>query len=138
MAEIEGNTLGQKLNRTTKRIQESAAAAAEGIKKGAVATGGLLGNTYLHMAIIVAGFGMLTASVATMTKFAGDKDNWTALKPQLSTVLGLSLGGALALLLGAALYFTADDDYTVIFSVALSCFAIAISVAAVNVAVITR
>ena len=108
----------------------------ESMKQGV--PGGLLGNTYLHMAVIVAGFGMLTASVATMTKFAGDKDNWTALKPQLATILGLSLGGALALLLGAALYFTANPSNTVIFSMVLSCFAVAMSVAAVNVAVITR
>lgn len=118
------------------KTRNSLSSAAESMKQGA--TGGLLGNTYLHMAIIVAGFGMLVASVATMTKFAGDKDNWTALKPQLSTVLGLSLGGALALLLGAALYFTANPANTVMFSLILSCFAVAMSVAAVNVAVITR
>lgn len=120
------------------KTRNALSSAGQKLSEGAAATGGLLGNTYLHMAIIVAGFGMLAASVATMTKFAGDKDNWTALKPQLSTVLGLSLGGALALLLGAALYFTADPKYSVMFSVILSCFAITISVAAVNVAVITR
>lgn len=120
------------------KARNALSSAGQKLSEGATATGGLLGNTYLHMGVIIVGFGMLTASVATMTKFAGDKDNWTALKPQLSTILGLSLGGALALLLGAALYFTANPSNTVMFSMVLSCFAVAMSVAAVNVAVITR
>lgn len=108
------------------------------IGAAAAATGGLLGSSYLHMTIILIGFGLLVSSVVMMTKFAGDKDNWTALKPQLMSIVTTSVFGGLALLAGAFIYFKGNPANTVTYSILLSSLAIALSVAAVSVSVITR
>jgi len=90
------------------------------------------------MGLIGVGIALLIASIVTMTKFAGDKDNWTSLKPQLSVILPTSLVGGLALLAGAGLYFVSRPEFSVTYAIVLASIAVTLAVAAVNIAVITR
>jgi hypothetical protein len=107
-------------------------------EKAQASAASLLGNQYVHMGLIGVGIALLISSIVTMTKFAGDKDNWTSLKPQLSVILPTSLVGGLALLVGAGLYFASRPEFSVPYAIILSSIALTLSVAAINIAVITR
>jgi hypothetical protein len=107
-------------------------------EKAQAAASSLLGNQYVHMGLIGVGIALLIASIVTMTKFAGDKDNWTSLKPQLSVILPTSLVGGLALLAGAGLYFVTRPEFSVTYAIVLASIAVTLAVAAINIAVITR
>lgn len=81
---------------------------------------------------------LLIAAVVTMSQFAGSKDDWNLIQPQIVKVLILTLIGTACLTVSALLYFTQDSARAIYFILVMVCVSLGLSFSAVAVAAISR
>ena len=78
------------------------------------------------------------ASFITMTQFAGSKDDWNMIKPQITKVLIFTLIGTFALIVASLLYYIQDSSRAMYFILVLCCLSLGLSYSALAVAAISR
>jgi hypothetical protein len=81
---------------------------------------------------------LLIAAVVTMSQFAGSKDDWNLIQPQIVKVLILTLIGTACLTVSALLYFTQDSARAIYFILVMVCVSLGLSFSAVAIAAISR
>ena len=82
--------------------------------------------------------GLFVGSFVKMSSFVGSKDDWNVIQPQITLILGLTLGGTFALIVASGLYYTQDPAKTIYFILALCCVSLGLSYAALATAAISR
>jgi hypothetical protein len=82
--------------------------------------------------------GLFLASFISMTQFAGSKDDWNLIKPQITKVLIFSLIGTFALIIASLLYFIQDSAKAIYFILVVCCLSLGMSFSALAVAAISR
>jgi hypothetical protein len=82
--------------------------------------------------------GLYIGSFVTMSNFIGSKDDWNIIKPQLSKIWGLTLGGTVALMIASFLYFVQDPTRMIYFILILTCVTLGLSFSAMAIAAISR
>jgi hypothetical protein len=87
-------------------------------------------------ALIFVGFSI--ASFVTMAKFIGTQDNWNAVQPQISKVIGFSIAGMIGFTIASLIYFMQDPNKSIIFNIVVSCLALTMAFIAVAIAAITK
>jgi len=83
-------------------------------------------------------FGLYIGSFVTMSNFIGSKDDWNIIKPQLTKIWGLTLGGTVALMIASFLYFIQDPSKMIYFILLLTCLTLGLSFSAMAIAAISR
>ncbi len=78
------------------------------------------------------------ASFVSMSNFAGSKDDWNIIKPQVTKILVMTLIGTFGLTIAALLYFIQDPNKTIYFILVLSCVTLGLSFSALAVSAISR
>ncbi len=78
------------------------------------------------------------ASFVTVSNFIGSKDDWNIIKPQLTKIWGLTLGGTVALMIATFLYFVQDPSRMIYFILVLTCLTLGLSFSAMAIAAISR
>jgi hypothetical protein len=73
-----------------------------------------------------------------ISAFAGDKEDWNALKPKITEILVYVLIGIFAFAVAALMYFVQDPRKAIYFSIIVSCVALGLAFSALAVACITR
>ena len=81
---------------------------------------------------------LLISAVVTMSQFAGSKDDWNLIQPQIVKVLILTLIGTACLTISALLYFTQDSARAIYFILVMVCVSLGLSFSAVAIAAISR
>lgn len=84
------------------------------------------------------GLGLYIGSFVQGTNFIGGKDDWNSIRNKIWTVVGLAIGGSLALGLAAILYFIANRENAVFYQIIVTTIALGISYSALAVAAMTR
>lgn len=82
--------------------------------------------------------GLYIGSFVESSKYIGGKDDWNTIRPRIITIIGLSIGGALALGLAALMYFIANQQKAVYFQIIVTSLAMGMAYAALAVASISR
>lgn len=82
--------------------------------------------------------GLYIGSFVESSKYISGSDDWNTIRNRVFTIIGLSIGGALALGLAALLYFLANQEKAVYFQIIMTSLAIGMSYAALGVAAISR
>lgn len=124
------------------------AAGKSGNSSGAVATStaGTLGSRVKDAvtgkwAVGISGLtsiALLIAAVVQMSQFAGSKDDWNLIQPQITKVLILTLIGTVLLTVAALLYFVQDSARAIYFILVMVCLSLGLSFSALAVAAISR
>jgi hypothetical protein len=81
---------------------------------------------------------LLIIAVVQMSQFAGSKDDWNLIQPQIVKVLILTLIGTACLTISALLYFTQDSARAIYFILIMVCVSLGLSFSAVAIAAISR
>lgn len=81
---------------------------------------------------------LLIVALANMSQFAGSKDDWNLIQPQIVKVLILTLIGTVLLTLAALLYFIQDSARAIYFILIMVCISLGLSFSAVAIAAISR
>jgi len=81
---------------------------------------------------------LLIAALVTMSQFAGSKDDWNLIQPQVTKVLILTLLGTACLTISALLYFIQDSAKAIYFILVMVCVSLGLSFSAVAIAAISR
>lgn len=81
---------------------------------------------------------LFIASFVSMSQFAGSKDDWNLIQPQITKVLVLSLIGTFALIIASLLYYIQDPSRAMYFILVLCCVSLGLSYSALAVAAISR
>ena len=81
---------------------------------------------------------LFIASFVSMSQFAGSKDDWNLIQPQITKVLILSLIGTFALIVASLLYYIQDSSRAMYFILVLCCLSLGLSYSALAVAAISR
>ena len=84
------------------------------------------------------GVGLYIGSFVQSVNYVGGKDDWNTIRTKIWTVVGLAIGGALALGLAAILYFLANRENAVFFQIIVTTISLGISYSALAVAAMTR
>jgi hypothetical protein len=82
--------------------------------------------------------GLYIASFVTVSNFVGSKDDWNIIKPQITKIWGLTLGGTVALMIASFLYFVQDPSRMIYFILVLTCLTLGLSFSAMAIAAISR
>jgi hypothetical protein len=82
--------------------------------------------------------GLYISSFVTVSNFIGSKDDWNIIKPQLTKIWGLTLGGTFALMIASFLYFVQDPTRMIYFILVLTCLTLGLSFSAMAIAAISR
>lgn len=82
--------------------------------------------------------GFFIGAIATMAKFVGTQDNWNAVQPQISKVIGLSIAGMIGFTIASLIYFMQDPNKSIIFNIVVSCLSLTMAFIAVAVAAISK
>jgi hypothetical protein len=82
--------------------------------------------------------GLYIGSFVTMSNFIGSKDDWNIIKPQLTKIWGLTLGGTVALMIASFLYFVQDPTRMIYFILLITCLTLGLSFSALAIAAISR
>lgn len=82
--------------------------------------------------------GLYITSFVTVSNFIGSKDDWNIIKPQLTKIWGLTLGGTVALMIASFLYFIQDPTKMIYFILILTCLTLGLSFSAMAIAAISR
>jgi hypothetical protein len=82
--------------------------------------------------------GLYIGSFVESSKYISGSDDWNTIRNRVFTIIGLSIGGAMALGLAALLYFLANQEKAVYFQIIMSSLAVGMSYAALGVAAISR
>lgn len=72
------------------------------------------------------------------SQFAGDVDNWQALKPKIIELMTAAILGIIAIVVAVLLYFAQDVKLSMTFATVVSLVALVLAYTALGVAVITR
>ena len=72
-----------------------------------------------------------------ISKFVGQKDGWSQIRPQIIKIWGLSMTGSFLLLISSFIYFTGEPINTIYFILVISFIALALSYSALGVSAIT-
>lgn len=86
----------------------------------------------------VTAIGLYIGSFVESSKYIGGKDDWNTIRPRITTIIGLSIGGALALGLAALMYFMANQEKAIYFQIIVTSLAMGMAYAALAVASISR
>ena len=86
----------------------------------------------------VISIGLYITSFVTVSNFIGSKDDWNIIKPQLTKIWGLTLGGTVALMIASFLYFVQDPSRMIYFILILTCLTLGLSFSAMAIAAISR
>lgn len=86
----------------------------------------------------VVSISLFIASFVSMSQFAGSKDDWNLIQPQITKVLILSLIGTFALIVASLLYYIQDSSRAMYFILVLCCVSLGLSYSALAVAAISR
>lgn len=81
---------------------------------------------------------MYITSFSMLSKFAGSKDDWNEIKPQLSKIWIITLVSTVLLTLAALFYFIQDPSKAMYFMLIISCISLGLAYSALAVAVISR
>ena len=81
---------------------------------------------------------LLAVAVGQMSQFAGSKDDWNLIQPQITKVLILTLFGTILLTIAALLYFTQDSARAIYFILVMVCVSLGMSFSAVAISAISR
>lgn len=81
---------------------------------------------------------MYIASFVSISNFAGSKDDWNLIKPQITKIWILTLIGTFALTIAALFYFIQDPNKVIYFILCLSCLSFGLSYSSLAIATITR
>lgn len=116
--------------------KNTAAASSEGSSTGSI--GEWLSKHGVFTLASLTAVGLYIGSFVESSKYLGGKDDWNTLRTRIITVIGLSIGGALALGLASLMYFLANEKKAVYFQIIMTTLAIGMSYAALAVASISR
>ena len=81
---------------------------------------------------------MYVTSFVLLSKFAGSKDDWILLKPQLTQIWIVTLIGTFFLSVAALFYFIQDPSKAMYFMLIISCLSLGLAYSALAVATISR
>jgi hypothetical protein len=81
---------------------------------------------------------LLMVALTNMSQFAGSKDDWNLIQPQIVKVLILTLIGTVLLTIAALLYFIQDSARAIYFILIMVCISLGLSFSAVAIAAISR
>jgi len=87
---------------------------------------------------VVCTVALFIADTIMVSTFLGDRDDWIRLKPQITKIWGVTLGGTLALFIVALLFYTQAPDKTMYFILGLTCLSFGLSFSALSLAAISR
>ena len=116
--------------------KNTAATSSEGSSTGTI--GEWLSEHGIFTLASLTAVGLYIGSFVESSKYLGSKDDWNTLRSRIITIMGLSIGGALALGLASLMYFIANQKKAVYFQIMMTSLAIGMSYAALAVASISR
>jgi len=99
---------------------------------------GMDGKDIIVILFTVVSIGLFIGSFVQMSKFVGSKDDWNVIQPQITLILGLTLGGTFALIVASGLYYMQNPSKTIYFILVLCCLSLGLSYAALAIAAISR
>lgn len=100
--------------------------------------GGWMKKNWMFILSSLIGTGLYIASFVQTLVFVEGKDDWNTIRNKIWTVVGLCIGGSLALGLAAVLYFLANRENAVFFQIVVTTITLGISYSAIAVAAMTR
>ena len=115
---------------------DTASNSAESI--GSKVSGAFSGRNLIVGLFTITSISLFVGSFVKMSSFVGSKDDWNVIQPQITLILGLTLGGTFALIVASGLYYTQDPAKTIYFILAMCCVSLGLSYAALAIAAISR
>lgn len=100
-------------------------------KSFASGTGAIATFTIISVAMFIAAF-------VNMSNFAGSKDDWNLIQPQIQKILIFTLIGTFGLIIAALLYFIQDPARTTYFVLTICCLSLGLSFSALAISAISR
>lgn len=91
--------------------------------------------------LILSGIGAAVCyiwSFVSISNFVGSKDDWNAIKPQITKIWILTLIGSLCLFIASALYVLQDPHKTMYFLLGISCLSLGLSYSALAISAISK
>lgn len=82
--------------------------------------------------------GLYIGSFVESSKYIGSQDDWNTIRPRIIKIIGLSIGGSLALGLAALMYYIANQEKAIYFQIMITTLALGMSYAAMAIGAITR
>ncbi len=89
-------------------------------------------------AAIIVFVGCFIGAFVTLSNFAGSKDDWNQLKPQITKIWILVIIGTFGLTVAALLYFVQDPAKTMYFMIVMVCLSFGLAFSSLSVAAISR
>lgn len=87
---------------------------------------------------IVIFVGCFIGAFVSLSNFAGSKDDWNQLKPQITKIWILVIIGTFGLTIAALLYFIQDPAKTMYFMIVMVCLSFGLAFSSLAVAAISR
>ena len=95
-------------------------------------------GTFGIAAAIIVFVGCFIGAFVSLSNFAGSRDDWNQLKPQITKIWILVIIGTFGLTVAALLYFVQDPAKTMYFMIVMTCLAFGLAFSALSVAAISR
>jgi len=86
----------------------------------------------------ITAIGLFISSFVQMSNFAGSKDDWNTIKPQVTKVWIYTIIATVFLVISAFLFFIQDQAKTMYFMLIVTCLSLGLSYSALAIATISR